>query len=832
MKLMNNILILNNTKQGGRLGFSSFMLSMKLCLMVFAMLIFSQCQCTFFNPPDPDPIPADPTPAADTDGDGIIDKNDLCIMTPDNWDGSGDADSDGCRDDSNEDLCINDATSNAANSDNDKICDLSDNCDDDDNENQADFDGNGEGDVCDDDDDGDNVLDEDDLLCPNSLTTSGFTDADMDGCLDNGEDICTNDAISNTIDTDGDNICDPSDNCAMIFNENQADYDSDGEGDVCDNDIDGDNVLSGDLCIMSSLPWDGTGDADNDGCRDDNGDDLCLNYNVDNTNPDMDGICDSDARDLCPSGSIFTVSDNTDADMDGCLDSDEDLCPNYNVDNTNPDMDGICDSDARDLCPSGSIFTVSDNTDADMDGCLDSDEDECRGDATSNSDLDGDDHCDPIDVDDDNDGLIELDGNSISYMANDLDGSHYDDELSDTDTGTDEGTNTGCPSAGCDGYEILEDVTIVGSNWPALGSGSFGGVPFTADFNGNDNTITLSSDITGNTSDTGLFAYVKGDAKISNFTLSAPAGVSVNVKNVFANAAYVGSVVGRMIGSGSDRPSLDSIHVERVNVDGGSAKANSRFGGLIGQADYADIMNSSYKTADLKVTSASGNTLYMGVLIGTISNSTLKNSYSTGNIKSKSGKSIQAGGLVGYMSSSSISDCYATGNVESKGTSELSENLGGLIGSAVGGSIENSYYTGSLVKTASGSQPQNVGAIAGYINAFFTITAVYYDVAGFTDSFDHTPVYANHSEIFGYTVSELQTPTDTTLTFTPAAATTEHACVYGLQGTWDSGATPPCDTMSTTFKIYDAWSTDNWDFRAADELPILKSTTGVVLPGQ
>jgi hypothetical protein len=47
-------------------------------------------------------------------------------------------------------------------------------------------------------------------------------------------------------DDDNDGVTDGVDNCALVANPDQADFDSDDAGDVCDNDIDGDGVLGND----------------------------------------------------------------------------------------------------------------------------------------------------------------------------------------------------------------------------------------------------------------------------------------------------------------------------------------------------------------------------------------------------------------------------------------------------------------------------------------------------------------------------------------------------------------------------------------------------------
>ena len=57
-------------------------------------------------------------------------------------------------------------------------------------------------------------------------------------------------------DVDEDGVRDSLDNCVNDANFDQADYDEDNIGDVCDNDIDGDTILNpNDSCPFGENQW-------------------------------------------------------------------------------------------------------------------------------------------------------------------------------------------------------------------------------------------------------------------------------------------------------------------------------------------------------------------------------------------------------------------------------------------------------------------------------------------------------------------------------------------------------------------------------------------------
>lgn len=220
------------------------------------------------------------------------------------------------------------------------------------------------------------------------------SDSDGDGVRD-GSDFFPS-IVAEYADQDEDGVGDNTDNCRMTANDDQADVDGDGKGDVCDP------------------------DSDNDGLSDVAENELGTSIHLKDT--DADGAID--AVDNCPlmananqadaDGDSMGDACDTDDDNDGYLDI-SDNCPKHaSNDLTDTNSDGI-----GDIC----------SGDDDGDGVPDTNDNCSRVSNSNQKDYDHDGIGDVCDSDADNDGMTNteesnpgLDNNITDYLNSDTDG--------------------------------------------------------------------------------------------------------------------------------------------------------------------------------------------------------------------------------------------------------------------------------------------------------------------------------------------------------------------------------------------------------------------------
>ncbi len=296
----------------------------------------------------------------DTDGDGIADEQDNCssIYNKGQWDkdkdGIGnecdqDVDGDGFANITEEKVGTNawnenDKLNSHFDIDGDGIFDHLDNCIDASNPSQWDNDGDGIGNKCDDDVDGDGYSNLAEIQ-QNTQVWSKTSSPDLDS------------------DIDDDNIPEHLDNCITKFNPEQWDKDNDGQGNECDQDIDGDGFSNRAEELSGTEIWQAEAfpigeDGDQDGFIDEL--DNCpntINYGqYDKDNDGIGNLCDDDidgdgypnAIESIAKSKIWNI-----ASVPTAEDNDKDMLPvwweaHYQLQDNNPD-DSLSDVDGDGL---------------------------------------------------------------------------------------------------------------------------------------------------------------------------------------------------------------------------------------------------------------------------------------------------------------------------------------------------------------------------------------------------------------------------------------------------------------------------------------------------
>ena len=420
----------------------------------------------------------------------------------------------------------------------------------------------------------------------------------------------------------------------------------------------------------------------------------------------------------------------------------------------------------------------------------------------------------PIDYDADDDGLIEITTLAqLNAVRWDLDGngqvtgsnqSNYSSAFPDAAAGA---TAMGCPSGGCTGYELANDLDFDtngndsadsgdtywngGAGWTPIGDYF---TVFTATFEGNSNKLsnmyinasTTAADITADIG--GLFWGIGIGGVVKNLGLE---DVSVTVsstqqKRIFAGALAAdnrGTITGAW-SSGSVTGSTQRKNGSAWALVGGLVALNNKGGS--GNNAYEGVIRASYSTAAATglVRSSSGDARAGGLVA--VNKGTIAASYATGSVNtntSDTGNSLgngRVGGLVAINDSGTITASYAKGNVRSFAVKTWD---GGLVGRNNNGTITASYSTGTVQASASN---KNRGGLVGTNEGSGTVTDSYWNTT--TSGKSSSPAG------MGKTTSELQTPTG----------------YSGIYANWNVSV----DGVTG--------GDDPWDFGTASQYPILK----------
>ena len=360
------------------------------------------------------------------------------------------------------------------------------------------------------------------------------------------------------------------------------------------------------------------------------------------------------------------------------------------------------------------------------------------------------------DVDIDNDGLIEI------VTLQELDLMRYD--LVGTSLN---GDSTGCPAAGCNGYELVNDLDFdtngngvadfgdlfwnAGKGWTPV-SVDFDNM-YQANFNGNSHKISN--------------LYINSTYQYSGFFGLLRYS---NIDNLeFVNANVRGGNVGVLSGLAAD------INISKVKV-GGVVDAYTKGGMLVGELYRGNIFGVRAEgTIEFNAGWSGGAWCSLGGLVGQARDAVINKSQFEGVIVAND--ATTAGGLIGF----SYDETEITNSLVINSDISAPASSGGLVGDSFGSLVvENSLVVASLTSDL------NVRPLVGDLY-------VSNDNIQVTSSYWNTEVSNIYTATYGQgkTTSELQCPT----------APGDVSCDPNLFSDWD-------ETV--------------WDFGSSTDYPVLR----------
>ena len=444
---------------------------------------------------------------------------------------------------------------------------------------------------------------------------------------------------------------------------------------------------------------------------------------------------------------------------------------------------------------------------------------------------------DYLDIDEDGDGLIEIAYlEELDAIRHQLDGTGYKATASAVTI------TAGCPSDGCKGYELMNDLdfaddasyrtadpaarSVLKNSWTVSNFKNSGdaswqpiGEEFNAVFNGNGYTIS-NMQINRSVDDAnniGLFSRIGAAGRIENLGLVDPA-----IKGLIG-AKDVGGIAGQT----DSKSAILNSYVVGDDAAGNTDKIISGdvgfgyIGGLVG--NNAGYILNSY--AEINVIADDSGTLQsrdksviIGGLVGRNFAAKVHNSYATGEVKGP----CEAGGLVGLQTrSSEIKNAYATGDVATRSGTCSNPNkiwAGGLVGINSSSKLENSYALGAVSGggTRSGGLvgevfPNRSNSVANPVNSYWSFDANCRYVANNPGlNFIPPGMYCYLRRV---TTNPLNARLEAKLRSATMPDVTDLSCV-------DTG------NRSYSCQTYTNWKTADWDFGTKQQYPALKYGIG------
>ena len=269
-------------------------------------------------------------------------------------------------------------------------------------------------------------------------------------------------------------------------------------------------------------------------------------------------------------------------------------------------------------------------------------------------------------------------------------------------------------------YKQTTDLDMSGYWWIPIGTSSY---YFQGHYDGDGHTVSGLFTQYG-TSTTysyhGLFGYVRGASSTNRAEISNVGVIDSNIQGFNDIGGVVGNAIytdifnsyntGRVTGSarigGIAGYSSQSSQIYNCYNAGSLTVSGAIVGGIVGYNGYSSTINNSYNFGDVK-SSYVGSKPYVGGVVGSNYNSTIKNCHNIGFVIGYR----DVGGVVGYNNTSStVSNTYNTGNII--GITSNSSYLGGIAGyNGASSVVTNSYNTGSVSGTS------YVGGIIGSNNS-------------------------------------------------------------------------------------------------------------------